>query len=126
MARATKQWTISLPPRLSEQAARLAREESRTKSELVREALRGYLAQQSVLHAARKQLARNIGKLRLRSLADLERVMRGGRGLSGTASTRRKPGPLRRGKRSGRRRGVSAGTSGRKASPARRRGARRA
>ena len=80
MARETKQWTISLPPQLSRQAARLARQECRTKSELVREALRGYLAQQSVMHAARKQLARNIGKLRLRSLADLERVMGGGRG----------------------------------------------
>jgi hypothetical protein len=126
MARETKQWTISLPPPLSRQAARLARQECRTKSELVREALRGYLAQQSVLRAARKQLARNIGKLRLRSWADLERVVRGGRGLSGTASTRRKPAPLRRGRRSRRRSGASAAAAGRKASPARRRGARRA
>jgi predicted transcriptional regulator len=98
MARATQQWTISLPPQLSQQAMRLARQECRTKSELVREALRGYLARQNVLHAARRQLARNIGKLRLRSWADLERVM--GRGRAG------KPVRLpRRPRRSVRRRG---------------------
>ena len=79
MARETKQWTISLPPQLSRQAMRLARQECRTKSELVREALRGYLARQSVMHAAHRQLARNIGKLRLRSLSDLGRVLGAGR-----------------------------------------------
>jgi len=100
MARETKQWTISLPPRLSRQAARLAREECRTKSEMVREALRGYLAQQSVLHAARRQLARNIGKLRLRSLADLERVMGRRRGWKAVKPRRR---PQRRSPRRRRR-----------------------
>ena len=41
--RATKTWTISLPPKLVRQAERTAKEENRTKSELVREALRLYL-----------------------------------------------------------------------------------
>lgn len=42
--RRTKTWTISLPPEMSELGQRVARAEHRTKSELVREALRAYLA----------------------------------------------------------------------------------
>ena len=41
--RTTRTWTVSLPPGLVRAAERTAREESRTKSELVREALRMYL-----------------------------------------------------------------------------------
>jgi len=41
--RVTKVWNISLPPDMADAAERTAREESRTKSELVREALRQYL-----------------------------------------------------------------------------------
>ncbi len=41
--RATKTWTISLPPKLVREAERTAKEDNRTKSELVREALRFYL-----------------------------------------------------------------------------------
>ncbi len=41
--RATKTWTISLPPKLVREAERTAKEENRTKSELVRDALRFYL-----------------------------------------------------------------------------------
>ncbi|MBI3011279.1 MAG: ribbon-helix-helix protein, CopG family [Candidatus Omnitrophica bacterium] len=43
--RVTRTWTISLPPDMSQAALRLARAEHRTKSELVREALRLYFAQ---------------------------------------------------------------------------------
>ncbi len=42
--RITRTWTISLPPQMSVQAAALAKTEQRTKSELVREALRLYFA----------------------------------------------------------------------------------
>lgn len=42
--RTTRTWTISLPPEMSELVQRVARTEHRTKSELVREALRVYLA----------------------------------------------------------------------------------
>lgn len=42
--RITKTWTISLPPGMEREAAQAARQERRTKSELVREALRVYLA----------------------------------------------------------------------------------
>lgn len=41
---ASKLMTISLPPLLYKQAIKAAREEGRTKSELVREGLRKYLA----------------------------------------------------------------------------------
>lgn len=44
--RTTKTWTVSLPPKLVREAERVAREEDRTKSELVREALRLYLEEQ--------------------------------------------------------------------------------
>lgn len=43
--RRTKTWTISLPPELSALAERIAQAEHRTKSELVREALRRYVPQ---------------------------------------------------------------------------------
>ena len=43
MARTTKTITFSLPPELAEQVETARREEGRTMSELVREALRRYL-----------------------------------------------------------------------------------
>lgn len=45
--RITRTWTISLPPEMSRLAEAAARQEHRTKSELIREALRLYLAQRS-------------------------------------------------------------------------------
>lgn len=42
--RTTKVTSLSLPPKLLREAERLARREGRTKSELLREALRRYLA----------------------------------------------------------------------------------
>jgi len=42
--RETLIWTISLPPELASEAALLAKKEQRTRSELVREALRQYIA----------------------------------------------------------------------------------
>ena len=44
MARVSKVLSLSLPPEMSKQTEEIAREESRTKSELVREALRHYIA----------------------------------------------------------------------------------
>lgn len=41
--RVTKIWNISLPPEMAKAAEKAAKDESRTKSELVREALRQYL-----------------------------------------------------------------------------------
>ena len=42
--RVTRTWTISLPPQMSAQAQHVATQEHRTKSELVREALRLYFS----------------------------------------------------------------------------------
>ena len=42
--RVTRTWTISLPPQMSAQAQQVATREHRTKSELVREALRCYFS----------------------------------------------------------------------------------
>ena len=44
MERTTRQFTISMPPDLADQVAALARAESRTVSELFREAFRAYRA----------------------------------------------------------------------------------
>lgn len=43
MSRATKIWTISLPAEIMKEAEEVAKREGRTKSELLREALRQYL-----------------------------------------------------------------------------------
>ena len=45
MQRSTRQFTISFPPELAEQVTALARAESRTISELFREAFRTYRAE---------------------------------------------------------------------------------
>lgn len=42
--RISKTWTISLPPGIEREATQIAKQERRTKSELIREALRVYLA----------------------------------------------------------------------------------
>ncbi|MGA3335235.1 MAG: ribbon-helix-helix protein, CopG family [Terracidiphilus sp.] len=44
MERTTRQFTISMPPEMADQVATLARAESRTISELLREAFRAYRA----------------------------------------------------------------------------------
>ena len=62
--RSTRTWTISLPPEMSQLAQAIAKREQRTKSELVREALRLYLAQrgQPLAFGASERLAR-VGEL---------------------------------------------------------------
>ncbi len=42
-SRTTKVWNISLPPTMAKEAEAVAKKEARTKSELVREALRQYI-----------------------------------------------------------------------------------
>lgn len=43
MAIQRKVWAISLPPRMEKEIAQLARKEEKTKSELIRQALRLYM-----------------------------------------------------------------------------------
>jgi CopG family transcriptional regulator / antitoxin EndoAI len=48
MLRATKPITISIMPEMLEQVNRIAKEESRTRSELLREAVRRYIAEKEL------------------------------------------------------------------------------
>ena len=59
--------TISLPPALVKKAEVVAREENRTKSELLREALRFYVETREVRKASREQLFSLIGQLQERT-----------------------------------------------------------
>lgn len=79
MERHTIQWTISVPPLLSREAVKVAREESRTKSELVREALRRYLENRT-LDRIRNKLSKRFQAMGIRSEGDIERLIDEGRG----------------------------------------------
>ncbi len=72
--RTTKTWTISLPPNLVREAERTAREENRTKSELVREALRLYLDEQRWRKLQRKT-ALKAQALGIRTEEDVDRLV---------------------------------------------------
>ena len=90
--RVSRTWTISLPPDMSQIAQHVARQEHRTKSELIREALRLYLTQrgQPLVLGAGDRLAR-VGELaelyrhrvatRQPTEAQLRRAVRGVRRL---------------------------------------------
>ncbi len=72
--RQTRTWTISLPPAMEREATALARTERRTKSELIREALRTYMASQKwkglqQLGAVRAQ------RKGIRTEAELDRII---------------------------------------------------
>lgn len=73
--------TISLPPPLLKKAEEVAREENRTKSELVREALRFYVETREVRkQAAREQLFQLIDEVQARTKGvpanEIRRVVR--------------------------------------------------
>ena len=72
--RESKVVTVSIPPRLLRQAEKLARKEQRTKSEVVRDALRLYLDLQSDkgFRLAVRERAR---ALKMRREEDVERVV---------------------------------------------------
>ena len=64
---------------LSKAAMDLAKRESRTKSELVREALRRYIKQESDFLEARIELGKALRRKGIRTLADIERMVDEGR-----------------------------------------------
>ncbi len=69
--------TISLPPPLLKKAEQVAEEENRTKSELLREALRFYLETRDVRRAAtRDRLLELIDKAQARAKATPSRAIR--------------------------------------------------
>ncbi len=79
MPRTSVQMTVSLPPDLYRQAMQVAKEEFRSKSELVREALRTYVTRKQLVNQARKQLSRSLRRKGLATLADVERFVDAGR-----------------------------------------------
>jgi len=76
--RTTKTWTVSLPPNLVREVERTAKEEDRTRSELVREALRVYIEERRWRKLQRDTAAR-AAVLGLRSEDDVERLVDAGR-----------------------------------------------
>lgn len=78
MERYTNQWTISIPPFLSRQALKLAKEESRTRSELVREALRYYLEEKTA-YRLRMKLNQQFAQMGIQTEEDIERMVDEGR-----------------------------------------------
>jgi len=73
MMRTTKLLTISIMPEFLEEIEKLAKVERRTKSELVREALRRYLAEKELRRLQRYGL-RKAGELGLKE-EDVQRLM---------------------------------------------------
>jgi len=83
--RTTKVYSITMPPDLARKAERLAKKESRTMSELMREALRRYdQAQASVPPAMSEVLALLRAEARVKGLSrmskrDIDKVIAGAR-----------------------------------------------
>lgn len=85
MARATKTLTVSLPPQIYEEVEKIARQEQKTKSELFRDMVRVY---EDFLDARRWSQLRRVGadsakKLRVKTEADIERLVHEARGIKG-------------------------------------------
>ena len=76
--RTTQTWTVSLPPNLVREAERTAKEEDRTKSELVREALRMYIEERRWRKLQRETAAR-AQALGLQGEEDVVCLVRAGR-----------------------------------------------
>ncbi len=72
--RHTKTWTISLPPAMERQVSKLAKDEQRTKSELIRQALREYLVTHQ-LKELQKTLVPKARALGIRTEEDVNRVI---------------------------------------------------
>ena len=79
MDRNSVQMTVSLPPQLYKRAMAVARKEIRSKSEMVREALREYIVRRESFLEAREKLAKNLEKRKIRTLEDMERLIDEGR-----------------------------------------------
>lgn len=72
--RTTKPITVSLPPDLLRETQRAAQEETRTRSELIRDALRQYLASRR-WQRLRQWGAETAERLGLKTEADLQRLL---------------------------------------------------
>jgi len=72
--RTTQPWTVSLPPMLIKEAERVAKEEDRTRSELVREALRMYIEERR-WRKLQRQTAIKARALGIRTEEDVDRLV---------------------------------------------------
>lgn len=72
--RTTRTWTISLPPAMERDAEQVAKRERRTKSELIREALRLYLASRQ-WKAFQQKAALRARQKGIRTEADVENLI---------------------------------------------------
>jgi len=72
MARNSVQVTVSLPPELYKKAMKVAKKEIRSKSDLVREALRHYISDKEEFLSARKALAKSLDAKGIRTLDDID------------------------------------------------------
>ncbi len=72
--RVTRTWTISLPPPMEREAEQVARKEHRTKSELIREALRMYMISRR-LEAIQRDASVRARAKGIRTEADVERIV---------------------------------------------------
>ena len=74
MERNTVQWTVSIPPPMSRKALKVARQEYRTRSELIREALRRYLENRA-MEGIRAKISRRFKQIRVRTQEDIENLV---------------------------------------------------
>jgi len=81
MDRTSVQMTVSLPPQLYRRAMNIAKKEIRSKSEIVREALRDYIVKRESFLQAREELSKNLEKKGIRTLEDVEKMIDEGRGV---------------------------------------------
>ncbi len=72
--RHTRTWTISLPPEMEREVLKMAKVEQRTKSELIREALREYLVTHE-LRALQRVGARRARERGIYTEEDVQRVI---------------------------------------------------
>ncbi len=75
MERISVQMTVSLPPELYRRAMRVAKKEVRSKSDLVREALRDYVVKRERFVEARHDLARKLNEKGIRTLEDVDKMI---------------------------------------------------
>ncbi len=72
--RTTRTWTVSLPPQLEREAERTAREEHRSKSDILREALRFYLEERR-WRKLQRQTATRAQALGIRTEDDVDQLI---------------------------------------------------
>ena len=72
--RHTRTWTISLPPDMEREALQVAKQEHRTKSELVREAIREYVVLRR-LREIQRTLSVKAHQRGIRTEEDVDRII---------------------------------------------------